>query len=326
MSGLKERSCESRAPGEEPFAAAPTDRQEYLRQKADYLRRIAELSFDDREKWTSEEILAVRDFLWPWEHNIRLPHGIYTTNWAGAYPDHTEIMSVINRELRGDFTGTEFLDLGCLEGYFSFESARHGANVLGIDGKIINLKKCEFVKSVLGVGNVRFALDDAMAVTQAKYGTFDVVLALGLLYHLRDPFTFVANMAEICRRFLVLDTHITLVDQPPVIKGKWRPELSDLHDLEFGGKTYAGRLYREFTPGTEQVEKDLSSTASLSDDYSVWLTEESLVAILRDAGFEQIDKVVYPTRETLRWSDVQRDCRVLLVAFKERPPFESRVV
>ena len=52
-----------------------------------------------------------------------------------------------------------------------------GAKVLGVEGKTINVKKCEFVKSVLGIKNLSFVKDDAMKVTKKKYGTFDVVVA-----------------------------------------------------------------------------------------------------------------------------------------------------
>ena len=124
----------------------------------------------------------------------------------------------------------------------------------------------------------------------------------------------------------MIDTHVALVDQPEVIKGNWRVDLSDLQEFDFGGRRYTGRLYREYRAGTSQVEKDLSSTASLRNDLSVWLTEDALAALLRDVGFEQVDRIVYPPDAGYRWSDVRRGCRVLLVAFKRRPPFRSLVL
>jgi 2-polyprenyl-3-methyl-5-hydroxy-6-metoxy-1,4-benzoquinol methylase len=299
--------------------------REWMRRKLAYLDRIAALDFENRQ-WTAEEIRELRDFLGPWEHNIKLPHGIYTTDWAGSYPDHEEIMNVVAHHLGGDFTGKSVLDLGCLEGYFALESARHGASVVGVDGKLLNVKKCEFARAALDVDNVRFVHEDALSVTRAGYGEFDAVLVLGLLYHLDDPFTFLANVAGMCRGFAIIDTHVALVDQPEVIKGNWRVDLSDLQGLDFGGRRYQGRLYREFPAGTSQVEKDLSSTASLANDVSVWLTEDALAALLHDVGFEQVDKVVYPEDADYRWSDIRRNCRVLLVAFKERPAFRPAVL
>jgi 2-polyprenyl-3-methyl-5-hydroxy-6-metoxy-1,4-benzoquinol methylase len=289
-----------------------------------YLDRVATVSFRDVE-WTRERISAVRDALSPWNHNIKLADGIYTTYGEDFYPAHQEIMSVVNHVLAGDFAGKRVLDIGCLEGYFSAECALHGAEVLGVEGRLINAKKCEFVKSVLGLHNFRIVQDDAMAVTREKYGLFDAVLVLGLLYHLEDPFSFLENVSRLCGGFALIDTLISFEDQPTTLCGDWKPELSSLQDFTHRDRTYAGRLYREFDGSATEVGKDLSTTASLRNDQSIWLTEDSLVQLLRDAGFEQITKLVYPRHEDAWWADVRTDARVLLLAVKKRTEFRSRI-
>ena len=102
-------------------------------------------------EWTRDKIIEVRDLLAPWDHNIALPHGVYTAACDDYYPAHREIMRVVRERLGGDFSGRRIVDIGCLEGYFSIECALQGAEVLGIDGKLLNVRKCEFVRSVLGV-------------------------------------------------------------------------------------------------------------------------------------------------------------------------------
>ena len=169
---------------------------DHEREDKAYLSRITRLSFDDRQ-WDRESLLEVRDLLSPWNHNIKLPFGIYTAYCPDYYPAHEEILNIISHELSGAFQDKRILDVGCLEGYFSAECALQGANVLGIEGKTINLKKCEFIKSALGIKNLTFVKGDAMSVTRKKYGSFSVVLALGLLYHLENPFRFLANMADL---------------------------------------------------------------------------------------------------------------------------------
>jgi 2-polyprenyl-3-methyl-5-hydroxy-6-metoxy-1,4-benzoquinol methylase len=298
-----------------------TDRE---RESRAYLRRITRLSFDQRQ-WSRESILEVRDLLSPWNHNIKLPFGVYTTDCRDYYPAHKEILTVVNHQLGGAFQGKRILDVGCLEGYFSAECALQGAGVVGVDGRAINVKKCEFVRSVLGIPNLTFVRDDGMRVTRKKYGSFDVVLALGFLYHLDDPFRFLANMADLCDGFILIDTHIALADQPRSIKGGWKPELSPLREVRLGKKTYTGRLFREFDPGANQLSKDLSTTASLRNNSSVWLTEDSLVSLLRDVGFDQVSKVLFPGDEGTWWSDVRADARVLVLAIKNRRPFRSKV-
>ena len=201
----------------------------------------------------------------------------------------------MRERLGNNFSGRRIVDIGCLEGYFSIECALQGAEVLGIDGKLLNVRKCEFVRSVLGVERATFALGDAMTVTCESSGRFDAVLVLGLLYHLDDPYTFLANVAALCTGFAVIDTHVALEDQPERIKGgSWRPDLSELRTFTFDGRRYEGRLFREFPTGTARDVKDLSPTASLENELSVWLTEDSLVRMLHDVGFSGTEKVVYP--------------------------------
>ena len=287
-----------------------------------YLQQIASLDLNNIE-WTRDKIIEVRDLLAPWNHNISLPYGIYTAACEHYYPAHREIMRVVRDRLGCDWSGRRIVDIGCLEGYFSIECALQGAQVLGIDGKLLNFKKCEFVRSVLEVERVAFNLGDAMKVTRELVGEFDVVLALGLLYHLADPYTFLFNMAELCTHFIVIDTHIALEDQPENIKGDWSPALSDMRSFSFGGRSYEGRLFCEFPSGTARDVKDLSPTASLENNYSVWLTEDSLVRMLHDVGFSGTDKIVYPKNSGTWWSDMRKDSRVLIVASSPRSRFHS---
>jgi 2-polyprenyl-3-methyl-5-hydroxy-6-metoxy-1,4-benzoquinol methylase len=287
-----------------------------------YLNKISKLSFTN-VRWNPKNISEMRDFLSPWNHNIKLPYRIFTAYCEDYYPAHQEIMKIINQQLQGNFKRKRVIDIGCLEGYFSAECALQGATVLGIEGKTINIKKCEFIRSVLGVKNLTFIKDDAMRITKKKYGDFDVVLALGLLYHLDNPFKFLENLSELCTGFLLLDTHVALVEQPE--SGDWKPDLSALRKFEFGNKTYTGRLYREFNSDTAQTSKELSPTASLSNEQSVWLTEDSLVSLLREVGFEQVSKIVFPEKERAWWSDTRANARVLIVAVKKRDRFKSTI-
>jgi 2-polyprenyl-3-methyl-5-hydroxy-6-metoxy-1,4-benzoquinol methylase len=290
----------------------------------EYLDAVLQLSFEG-VSWTPERISAVRDLLCPWHHNIKLADGVNTGHVDDCYPAHEEIMKVIAHALGGDFEGVRVMDIGCLEGYFSAELALQGAEVTGVEGRLLNLKKCEFVASALGLQNVRFMHDDAMEVTRERYGSYDFVLAAGLIYHLRDPFTFLENVGELCTGSTVIDTLIALDDQPDSICEGWRPELSELMDFPHRGRSYSGRLYREFDDGETVTAKALSPTASLDNDLSVWLTEESLVQLLHDVGFEQVTKLVYPRDADVWWGDTSKDARVLLLAVKERSRFRSRI-
>ena len=287
-----------------------------------YLKKISELSFENM-KWNRKKVLEIRDFLSPWNHNIKLPYNIFTAFCEDYYPAHEEMMTIINQQVKGNFKNKRVLDIACLEGYFSAECALQGAKVLGIEGKVINIKKCEFIKSVLKIPNLTFVRDDVMRITKSKYGRFDVVLALGILYHLDNPFRFLANLAKLCDGFVLLDTHVALGDQE-TLGESWKPHLSELRSFKFQNRTYTGRSYREFEAEATQLTKDLSCTASLKNEESAWLTEDSLIRLLRDVGFEQISKIVFPEGDRLWW-DTRVDGRVLILAVKNRQAFKSKI-
>jgi SAM-dependent methyltransferase len=291
-----------------------------------YLSLVTALDFDGVE-WTQDRILEVRDLLSPWNHNIALAHGVYTTSCDDYYPTHREIMRIVHERLNGKFRGRRIMDVGCLEGYFSIECALQGAEVIGVDGKLLNVRKCQFVRSVLGVERATFVQGDAMKLTRESHGRFDAVLALGLLYHLGDPYTFLTNTAGLCDGFAVIDTHVALEDQPETLKKDWRPELSEMQAFTFGGRQYEGRLYREFPPGTARDTKDVSPTTSLENELSVWLTEESLVQMLHDVGFSRTEKIVFPRDANggIWWSDLRKWSRVLLVASSPQSSFCSKL-
>ena len=213
-----------------------------------YLDQIVSMEFKGVE-WTREKIIEVRDLLSPWNHNIALRYGVYTAACGEYYPAHRGVRRVVRDRLGSDLSGRRIVDIGCLEGYFSIECALQGAEVLGIDGKLLNLRKCEFVRSVLGVERATFVLGDAMKVTRESYGGFDAVLALGLLYRLEDPYTFLANVAGMYDGFAVIDTHVALDDQPASIKSGWRPDLSEMRTFTFDGRSYEGRLFVSSRPG-----------------------------------------------------------------------------
>src|SRR5262249_38422794 len=119
--------------------------------------------------------------------------------------------------------------------------------------------------------------------------------------------------------------HIALDDQPETIKAGWKPELSEMRSFTFGGRCYEGRVFREFPDGTERIVKDVSPTASVENELSVWLTEDALLRMLHDVGFSTTEKVVFPQQAGTWWSDVRKDSRVLLVASSPRRGFDSKL-
>src|SRR3712207_5340586 len=71
--------------------------------------------------------------LGPWFHNLHLPDGTQTApdHWLGDFPSFK--WQQLAPHLPQDLTGWSCLDIGCNAGFYTFELAKRGATVLGID-------------------------------------------------------------------------------------------------------------------------------------------------------------------------------------------------
>jgi tRNA (mo5U34)-methyltransferase len=145
----------------------------------------------------------------PWFHNLHLPDGVQTA------PDHPlgDFPSFKWRELApalpADLEGWRALDIGCNAGFYSFELARRGAEVVGIDLDEHYLRQARWARGRLG-------LDDRIEFRrQAVYDlarsdeTYDLILFMGVLYHLRHPLLALDVVAARAKRLVVVQTLTT---------------------------------------------------------------------------------------------------------------------
>jgi tRNA (mo5U34)-methyltransferase len=144
--------------------------------------------------------------LGPWFHNLHLPDGRQTA------PDHPlgDFPAFKWREiapaLPDDLSGGRALDIGCNAGFYSIELARRGAHVVAIDHDERYLGQAAWARA-------EFGLDDRIELRQLdvyELGSlddqFDLVLFMGVLYHLRYPLLALDLVAEKTRGTLVLQT------------------------------------------------------------------------------------------------------------------------
>jgi ubiquinone/menaquinone biosynthesis C-methylase UbiE len=216
----------------------------------------------------------------------------------------------IVRDLAGrPLEGVSILDLACLEGMVSVALAREGARVLGIEARAGNVARARFAKEALGLEGFEVVQDDVRNLSREKYGSFEIVLCLGILYHLPAPdvFAFAERVAEVTGRSAVIDTHFA---QP----ASERPLLGPPVSVSHRGAAYEGRSYREFEPDSAEKDRLQHAWSSLDARPSFWPTRDSLLALLAAAGFTSLHESLLP-----RWIGMPED-RVTLVAFKGAMP------
>jgi tRNA (mo5U34)-methyltransferase len=125
------------------------------------------------------------DALAPWFHNIDLA-GVQTApdHFLGDYPRrHWQTFQGI---LPADLNGRTVLDVGCNAGYFAIAMKQRGAaRVVAIDSDPRYLAQARLAADVLGV---EIELRETTVYDVGSLGErFDIVLFLGVLYHLRHP-------------------------------------------------------------------------------------------------------------------------------------------
>jgi tRNA (mo5U34)-methyltransferase len=146
-----------------------------------------------------------------WYHQINLGNGIVT---PGVDDSPYRLARL---DLPASFAGKSVLDIGAWDGFFSFEAERRGARrVLATDyyswhGTGWGTKAgFELARSTLG-SKVEDLSIDVMDLSPERVGTFDIVLFLGVLYHLPHPLLALERVASVTSGLLILETVVDLV-------------------------------------------------------------------------------------------------------------------
>lgn len=225
----------------------------------------------------------------PWTlHNIELDDRRYTMGSVDA-PATTSLLRRVVQGVcdlsRRPVEELRVLDLASHEGQYAIEFARRGAEVVAIEGRAGNLAKARLVADWFGLDRVSFLEGDVRSLSATQHGRFDVVLCLGILYHLGpdDALGLLRSVADVCSHLAVVDTHTSS-------SGRVRHRSGD--------REYRGHLYREHGLRTQADERERALNSSLEEPVSFWLTRASLYNALSDVGFSFVAECVIPGVDT----------------------------
>jgi len=184
----------------------------------------------------------------------------------GAVPDRR----IVNLHKAINLTGKSILEVGCFEGIHTLGLRLFSNEVTAVDIRPSNVIKTLTRLSMHG-SDAKVFVADVESLSE-EFGKFDVVFHCGVLYHLMSPLEHMFALARLCNH-LFLDTHVAR-DEPEMIEKK----------LE--GVTYRGAYHDE---------AGWHDPFSGKDPKAFWLDNESLLEVLRRAGFSSIK--VLETRE-----------------------------
>jgi tRNA (mo5U34)-methyltransferase len=135
--------------------------------------------------WTQARIRRRAEALGPWFHNIDL-NGVWTApdHFLGDYP--AVKWRGFSHALPADLRGRTVLDIGCNAGFYAMEMKRRGADlVLAVDFDPHYLDQARFAAEVQGL-DIQFDMLSVYDVARLRR-RFDIVLFIGVFYHLRHP-------------------------------------------------------------------------------------------------------------------------------------------
>jgi tRNA (mo5U34)-methyltransferase len=136
-------------------------------------------------KFSRGEVRRRIDELGPWFQNIELEgEATAPDHYLGDYPGAK--WRKFSHAIPGDLRGRTVLDIGCNAGFYAIEMKRRGAErVVGIDSNDTYLTQARFAAEIAGacVEFKKLSVYDVGALAER----FDIVLFMGVLYHLRHP-------------------------------------------------------------------------------------------------------------------------------------------
>jgi tRNA (mo5U34)-methyltransferase len=185
----------------------------------------------------------------PWFHNLHLPDGTQTcpSHTLGDFPRYKWQKLAVH--LPTDLRGATVLDIGCNAGFYSIELARRGALVTGIDVDEHYLNQARWAANVHQL-TARITLErrQVYALAHTKQ-TWDIVLFLGVLYHLRYPMLGLDIVSRCVKETLIIQSltvpgqpteptpeDLELLDREPLTRPSW-PKLAFIEHSMAGDRT-----------------------------------------------------------------------------------------
>ena len=205
--------------------------------------------------------------LGPWFHNLHLPDGRRTApeHPLGDFPTYK--WDQIAPFLPADLSGWTALDVGCNAGFYSFELARRGAEITAVDVDPHYLRQARWAAREFGLETrIRFQQRQVYALAEDVEG-YDLVLFMGVFYHLRYPLLGLDIIARKVRRLMVFQSLTSADDEVAPVA----------HDM---GLEERARLDRPGWPQLVFIEGSLCG-----DPTNWWVPNHAAVmALLRSTG------------------------------------------
>jgi Protein of unknown function (DUF1698) len=224
--------------------------------------------------------LALDLFKGEWSSHLPPPLGEFEAGWLPLFEDPRLEWAI---QALGGVDGALVLELGPLEGAHSWMLEQHGAAAItAIEANRRAYLKCLVMKETMGIARTRFLLGDFVEYLRTSpEARFDVGIASGVLYHMRDPVALLARLARACDR-LFLWTHYF---EAEAVRG--RPKV----DARFGAPvthTVEGFTHT-LHPHWYQAARFQRSFCGSGETTPRWMERGAILEALRTFGYDRIE-------------------------------------
>jgi methyltransferase (TIGR04290 family) len=206
--------------------------------------------------------------LGPWFHNLHLPDGCQTApqHPLGDFPRF--LWQAVAPHIPADLTDWNVLDIGCNAGFYCFELARRGARCTGIDLDDHYLRQARWAAHKYGLEKSTTFLQGHVYNLAYTKKVYDLVLFMGLFYHLRHPLLALDIIAQKVKTMMIFQT-LTMPGDKVYVPEK---------DLVFNERD---KMHDTGWPKMAFIEQSLAG-----DPTNWWAPNHAAVeAILRSSGF-----------------------------------------
>jgi len=213
-----------------------------------------------------------------WFYSYDLPDGSTTPTYHGAdiKAIHNTrwqmLQSCLDERLGKSRQGLSALDLASHQGWFAVKMAQTGFSpVLGIDARESHVSDSQLISDIYGLEDLTFQQGDIHAQDTGQLGQYDVVLMLGLLYHLENPIGALRTCRELCSNLCIIETQIV-----PGISGY----------VDYGSYQYVRPLKGSF--GVIDETDDTHGPEASITGICLVPSLEALLWTLRKVGFSDV--------------------------------------
>ena len=240
----------------------------------------------------------------PWFYEFALPDGTHTTSHLppGVEKIHDTRLALmdaaLDRAVGRDCASLTAVDLACHQGWFALQLARRGfREIVGVDARDEHLADARLMAEVLGARAFRTQKADLEDARASDFGTYDVTLMLGLLYHLENPVRVLRLARALTRRVMVIETQVVPHMSGTVDWGSWR-------------------FQRHMVGAFGIVDETEETHASEASVHGICLAPsiETLEWLLKRVGFKRVERLLPPADG---YEQLVANKRVMFAAYVE---------